>query len=379
MDRDLEVIDRSAAHEVAKLRIGQAWQAGAGRVGVRRLEPRPARTQRAVHVKFDPAHPQPVTVKPRGWARAADQRHRLGASGIDHHAQVQAIKVARAAQRLPVLDICAHVGSGGDTAFEQQILRSGERQVTVFRARRGHDPADQARCVVDQHAGGCAAGAAHDLAACRVLGGGGDPGGFQRRAVAPAGMAIDAFKPDRAIGHRRVEFGGGGKPAEPPDFLVPPAADDPRAIGVCGSVIADFALRLGQRLRFGQIERERGEAKLEQVQVRVDQPGQQHAALAVHPVLRARQLVALVVDRQDRAIVAEPQRGEALDPAVGRDGLALDVVDQRIGLGRRRERKQRRSDRGAEGVPHAFPPLRGKRRISALVSSRPAPSAWTSA
>src|SRR3546814_7154493 len=61
----LEAVHRRAAHQVLELRVGeQALAALLRRVGIRRLEARPARPQRAVREQFDAAHLELVVVKP---------------------------------------------------------------------------------------------------------------------------------------------------------------------------------------------------------------------------------------------------------------------------------------------------------------------------
>ena len=108
----------------------------------------------------------------------------------------------------------------------------------------------------------------------------------------------------------------------------------------------------------------------------VDQPRHQYAALAIEAVIGAgRALVAALENLLDAAIVADQQAGKALDRAIGGKRQTIDIVDQHIGAGggsaMRRAISRKRQ-------PHLLPRL-GKRRISALVSCRPPPSAWTSA
>src|SRR3546814_2556918 len=52
-----------------------------------------------------------------------------------------------------------------------------------------------------------------DAAALGRLARGGDLRRRHRGAVRPAGVAVDALEPDRAVRHRGVEIGGGGKAA----------------------------------------------------------------------------------------------------------------------------------------------------------------------
>src|SRR3546814_10198244 len=68
-----------------------------------------------------------------------------------------------------------------------------------------------------------------DAAALGRLARGGDLRRRHRGAVRPAGVAVDALEPDRAVRHRGVEIGGGGKAAEPPFLLIPARSDNPRS------------------------------------------------------------------------------------------------------------------------------------------------------
>ncbi len=106
----------------------------------------------------------------------------------------------------------------------------------------------------------------------------------------------------------------------------------------------------------------------------VHQPRHQHPALAVEPEIGTRgALHAALEDLCNPAIVADQQSIEALNPAFGIQRKPVDIVDKGIGIC---------GDGGdeqdcADNCPH-LPPRRGSRRISALVSWRPPPMAWTS-
>ena len=109
----------------------------------------------------------------------------------------------------------------------------------------------------------------------------------------------------------------------------------------------------------------------------VDQPRHQHPALAVEPVIGAgRALVAALEYLLDATVVVDQQAGKALDRAIGGEGQPIDIIDQHVGMGGGMDGDEKGNSRKRQ--PHLLPRL-GKRLISALVSCRPPPSAWTSA
>ena len=75
MHRDLEVIERGAAHHVFKRGIAGDAQALGGGIAVRQLEAGPARAERAIGIQLDPVQPQPIIIQPRARSSAADQHH----------------------------------------------------------------------------------------------------------------------------------------------------------------------------------------------------------------------------------------------------------------------------------------------------------------
>ncbi len=131
----LEAVDRRAADRVLELDVAEAQldlRALGRRIGVGRLERGGAGFQRAIQHDLHAVQPQPVVVEPRRRPGSADQRHRLGARRIGHDPQRQRAEIAGPAIGLPVLDRRAHIGDGGDAAFEHDLLRLDQRHVAVL-------------------------------------------------------------------------------------------------------------------------------------------------------------------------------------------------------------------------------------------------------
>ena len=372
VNRDLEVVDTRAAHEVAELGLVHAQQPGVGGiVRVRRFQRGAARAEGAVEEQLETVEPEPVVIKPRGRSRAADQGHRVDPERIGDDPDAQRAQIPGAAIGLPVLDRSAHVADGGEAMFDKVLLRPGEGDIAVFGARRGHLAADQCGGIVDEHAGRLAIGGAFDPSARRGLGRGGDAGRGKRGGVAPAGMIVDAFEPDRAVGDHRVEFGGGRKPPEPPGFLVPAASQDPWPVGIVARISCDLLQRFGERTGVRKVEREQTETDCHDVGMRVDQPRHQHFAFGIDEIVGLlRPFVAAFEHIGDAALGIDYEPGESLYRALVVEGNAGHVVDQRVGMDRRREPEQRgdqaRSHECARAVH--FSPRFGRRRMSALVS-----------
>ena len=188
-------------------------------------------------------------------------------------------------------------------------------------------------------------------------------------------MAIGAFEPDRAITDHRIEFGGGGKPAQLPRLLIPPAAQDPRPVGMRCSVSSDLGQRLGQGARVRQVERERGKAQLHDMEMRIDHPRHHDVALAIDLIIGARRaLVAAMEDLDNASVAADDHPGKVIDLSSRIQRQPVDVIDQRVGG--RGGGNDTRGRCGEEVAPRAhLACLCGRRRISALVSCRPAPIA----
>ena len=384
VDGNLKLVERSAAHQVFQLRIaGNAQALGRRGIGIGRLQAGPARTQRAIDIKLHPVQAQLVVIKPRRRRRARDQAHGIGPGGIGHDPHAQRAIVARAAIGLPVLDCRAHVGNRGDAFGQEDFLRLEQGQVAVLGARGGDFAVNQFGCRIDQHARRLAAGGQPlDLAARRIAGCGGDPGGGERLAIGPTGMAIDAGQPDRTITHHRVQFSRGRKAFFRPQLLIPAAPQNPRAVRVRLGIGGDLRQGFGEGTGIRQVQRQRAKAQADHMGVAVDHAGDQELALAIQLVAGAfRALVAAVQDLLDPAIVAHDQPGEAVQPALRVHGYAVDIIDQRVGpCG---SGKRERADRAQQQSLHALSchalPLRGRRRTRAEVSCRPPPMACTSA
>ncbi len=148
-------------------------------------------------------------------------------------------------------------------------------------------------------------------------------------------MAVHPRQQHRPVGHHPVEVGGGREAAEVPALLVPAAAGDPRGVGMRGGVAAERVLRRAQAVRVRQVEAQRLEAQFRHVAVRVEQAGQQHAAVPVEPPVRppGPRLVG-VEQLRHPALSVDQQAGEPLQRAVRVHRVAGDIVDQPL-LGRR--------------------------------------------
>ena len=149
-------------------------------------------------------------------------------------------------------------------------------------------------------------------------------------------MPIDAFEQHWLVGNHRVDVGSGRKATQAPDFLIPPAPQNPAPLGVGLGIFGNLCLRLSQRLGVGQVERQRGNAQPHHMPVRVEQAGQQRAVLSIEPpigspVLVGRGLLTLPDQLADPAIGRNGEAGEADDLPLGVERNPVDVIDQPIG------------------------------------------------
>ena len=376
----LEIVHAGAAHQIAQLRRREQRQTLRARIVVIGcLEHRPARTERAVEKKLDPAHPQAVVIEPAGRLRPGNQFKRLEAVGIGHDPDLQPPAIAGAAEGAPVGHAGAHVGDRGHALGQQHILRLGEGEIAVLGAGRGNDLAHQGFRIVDKHARRRALGIADDLAARRIGRLGGDACGGDGQRVAPVGVIIRTFQPHRAIGHHGVKLGGGGEAAKAPLFLIPSAPENPRTARIVLRKGLDLRQRVLERSGVRQVERERAKADIHHVDMGVDHPGDQHAALAVEPVIDLRTRLAAREHGHNLAILVKHEAGEALDLAFLANRHAVDIIDQRIGQGRDSQRKERgggeRRDSKTQFSHPSSGTRRGRRVMSAEVSLRPPPAA----
>ena len=153
-------------------------------------------------------------------------------------------------------------------------------------------------------------------------------------------MAVDPDEPDGTVLHDRVEVGAGREALVGPILLVPAIADDPARRSIGRREGRQPLLQLGDRVRAGQVELKGAESIFADMSMRVDQPGQQRAALAVDAevdpfgprIAKAKQL-------NDLAIAADDQPGEMLQLARAVDLKPVDVVDQRVGKRAGREKR----------------------------------------
>ena len=208
-----------------------------------------------------------------------------------------------------------------------------------------------------------------DPAALGGLGLGGDAGLAHRRAIGPARMAVDALEPDRPVADDGVEIGGGREAAEAPALLVPAAADDPARRRVGGGISGDALLRLGERVGVGEVERERAHAEAHDVAVGVDQARDQGPAAAVEQVAGPlRPPVAALEQLLHPAVVADPERVEAVQAPVLAQRIAVDVLDQDVG-----EAGEARSSKAARNRRIRFKARASGSRMRCPAARRPSP------
>ena len=333
MDRDLKLVHRRAHHLVAKLCGGEEGQTLlTRRVAVWRLQPCAARAQSPVEVELYPDHAQPVVIEPRRRFGPGDDRHIVDVGAIAQDTHRQLFLVARAAKRLPVGDAGAHVGDRGDPLFEQFLLRKVKRAVEVTRERFGLGVVDEAHCRIDENAARLAA-LDLDPAAFGRLAGGGDLCGCHSGGVRPTSVTVDAFEPDGAVRDRGVEIGGGREAAEAPFFLIPTRPDDPRHFGVVGGIFADRRLRFGKAAGVRQVEQHELKAQPHDMAMRVDQAGNERAALSVFLEIGAFGALVLAVEQLFHlALRVDHEAGEADELAILVERDAVDIVDERIGV-----------------------------------------------
>ena len=170
-------------------------------------------------------------------------------------------------------------------------------------------------------------------------------------------MSVDALEHDGPVARRGIEIGGGREALLGPQFLVPAAAEQPRVIWPRGGIVAQPLLQILDGRRADQIQLKRRLAQSHDVPVGVDQPGQQRPPCAIDRVRDSREphQLGMLYNSADLAVVADRQRAEMLQLAVGADLHAVDVGDQRVGHGRRgEERSGKCEERLVHEPPHSI-------------------------
>ncbi len=334
VDGDLEIVHRRPAHLVLELGVAEQGQAALPRrVAVIGLEPGAARPERAVQVELHPAHAQMPVIEPGCRPRSRDRQQIVDARRIGEDADAELAEIAGPAHHRPVRGRGAHVGGAGDAVGEQYLLRPRQRPVALQRQWRRHRPVHQVHRIVDEDAAGRAADPL-DPAALRRLRRRGDVRLAHRQAVRPAGMAVHPLQPDRPIGDRGVEIGGGREAAQMPALLVPASPDDPAWRRIGRGIGANPRLRLLQAVRVAEVNEQGAHAKAHHMAVRVDQAGDQGPPAPVEPEAGPRRPpVAGFEQLPDPPVIADPHRLEAEQPPVLPQGVAVDIVHQDIGGG----------------------------------------------
>jgi hypothetical protein len=294
-----------------------------GLVGVGLLEPRAARPERAVGIEFDPHHLEAVAVKPAGWLR--DFLKRAEAIGIDHQSDAQATSVAK-----------------------EDFLRLGELPVTVGVGGVRHGPFDQAPRIIDEQA-------VFYPPARRGCCGSGHASGLHCGAVDDDRVAVDPFEHDWPVTDDSIEVDRGWKAFDRPQFLVPSKADDPARIGIGHGVRAEPFLQLVERPGADEVQLKSAFAKPEHMPVRVDQAGKHRPPSSIDDIRVAKLEQLAVKHVLHLAVIADQDSGEVLQPSVRIDLDAVEVVDQRVGMGGRCEQRcGEREERSVHGASHSI-------------------------
>ncbi|MCY1173664.1 hypothetical protein D9M73_138310 [compost metagenome] len=340
VDRDLIMVERGATHVIAQHVVREEASARlAGGIAIRFFQPCPARPERAIGIELHAAHAQLVAIEPRRRPRPADADGGVHAHGVAHDAHAQIAGIAHTTIGEPVVHAGPHVGGRGNAVAQQNVLRLQEGEVAILGQRLRHDLFDQRLRRIDEHAVGlqpslfdAAAGGRHRF--------GGNAGRLQRRAIAPTGMTIGARQPDRAIADHGIQIGRSRETTETPHLLIPPTANDPLFVGIGRGIGGDARLCLLKRLGRRQVQLERAEAQLHHMAVRVDETGQQDLAMFVGaPVQFDRALLIIGEQLHHLAIGRNQNAGKAHHLAILVERDAVDIVDQRVGKRRRRQRK----------------------------------------
>ncbi len=216
--------------------------------------------------------------------------------------------------------------TGHSVRQETRKRRAKELAKGILVGRR-NSLGNEVHCPVDQHAGRLAVVAADDLAADgigRVVGDAGNLHGF---AVGPAGMAVHAPQPYRAVGHHGVDISGGREFFHRPDNLVPAPALDPVGVGIVGGIGADEVDRGIEGRRAEQVQAALQGPVVAQVRVPVDQPGQQRAPFAVNTDgVRVVAEQGFIAGCYDLPEIGENENTELPDTRI-RGRVAGDIVD----------------------------------------------------
>ena len=149
VDGDLEIIHRSAAHQIAELGCVKERQSALPRfIGIVSLEICTARSKCAIGIKLDAHQPQPVFIKPRRRASAANRDYRLNPRRVRDDPHSQRASIARAAVSQPIINARPHIGNRSDAKREQMFLCFGECDIAFERKRWRHEFRDQlTRCI----------------------------------------------------------------------------------------------------------------------------------------------------------------------------------------------------------------------------------------
>jgi hypothetical protein len=207
-----------------------------------------------------------------------------------------------------------HIVHGRDALLRHVLHRRRERPIEQLRCRLRLDPSHERHRVVLQHAGRLTAAVTHDLAAGDLGRGARHPRGSQRRRVRQRHVAV---QPVHEYGMVRRD-GVDPLPARQlaaPVLVVPVATRNPRSGRHGTRERSDARDELLRRPRVPQLYGSETETAVDEMHVRIDEPGHDHA-----------------IGHVDDARVRPDELADLRFRPDGRDAVATD----RDGLGRRR-------------------------------------------
>ena len=207
--RDLEAVRGRGIGEAQHLGIRMELQPARFRlVGIRLLQPRAARAERAIGEQFDPDRAQMIAVQPAG--RLGHRRDRFRARANSSSAGRSGARPRpRGGTRSSRRPWCSsrrrrsrHSRAGSPATWRAPRSICG-------RGRLRDRLVDEVARIIDEHA-------VVDFAARRRLSRRGDAGGLQRRAVGDHRMAIDPLQHDRPVADDGIEVGRRSGTSSPP-------------------------------------------------------------------------------------------------------------------------------------------------------------------
>ena len=295
-----------------------------------------ATAERAIGDQLHRLHGDKIALAPRNRAIRRDRLAVVGAAGHRIDARRQLAGLGETHVAIPGRLIHAGIMRAGEADFGHGFQALFQHQIQPLFIIIGDDAGDQRHRLVDKHAGGVAGSIADDLAAIRRLGIAGDAGGFQSGRVGPAGVAINAREPGRAVTGDFIQFGSGGEAVDQfaigiPAFLVPAAAHDPAC---CRNARLDAAQGFGDGGAITQIDHQFELAQPHHMAMGIDQARPQRGAGHVH-LCAGGQRRAGFQRGLHLASFVHHQRRKALQFALAVERVAISIGVERVGKPRR--------------------------------------------